>query len=226
MDVCIGCDPTLTKLPIPTKDGYEFGGWYYDEKLTEAVNVTYAADVEHTDVVIENGCTIYKNKNIKLYAKWEKVYKNNEVELIIDESISSGIVSLDVKNLERDDTSLKTLGSKLSKFNAYDINLLDENNIKVQPNGYVKLKFLIPENVNKDNLIVYRMEDDKLIEYETIIVNEYVEIETNHFSIYVIGEKKSVSNPETGDSLLFYLGLSLLLIITSLVVTKKIKHNK
>ena len=46
-------------LPVPTKKGYEFAGWYYNEKLTQKVEDD--VDVYTTTVI--------------LYAKWDRVFE-------------------------------------------------------------------------------------------------------------------------------------------------------
>lgn len=66
--VCIGCAPSDEALPIPTRDGYKFLGWYYNENLTDKVTA------EHLDDVIYS----YETKSVTLYAKWEeKVVADN-----------------------------------------------------------------------------------------------------------------------------------------------------
>ena len=69
--VAVGAEPTqFGKLPTPTKEGYEFAGWYYDEALTNPVNAEYNASVKHIEWVNENGCEYTKNVDVTLYAKW------------------------------------------------------------------------------------------------------------------------------------------------------------
>ena len=226
LSVCIGCDPTLTELPVPTKDGYTFAGWYYDINLTEQVNAKYAVDVDHVEISEENGCIIYKNINRTLYAKWQKVYKEKDIELILDEKMTSNIKSVEIKKLSKEDKSMTVLNKNITKFNAYEIDLLDANNSKVQPNGNVILRLPIAEDININNLVVYRVDGDKLVTYDPIIVDGYAQIETDHFSIYVVGEKKNVSNPETGDNILIYVSFGILLIVGSVIITKKLKYSK
>ena len=226
MSVCIGCDPTLTKLPIPTKEGYTFGGWYYDANFNNPVAVIYAVDVDHIEVTEENGCAVYKNIDRTLYAKWQKVYKEKDVELIIDEKMASNINRVEIEQLSKEDKSMTLLNKKLIKSNAYEINLLDANNSKVQPNGKVILKFPFDKSININNLVVYRVDGDKLVPYDPIIVDGYAQIETDHFSIYAVGEEKSVSNPETGDNILIYVSFGILFVVGSIIITKKLKYSK
>ena len=226
MSVCIGCDPTLTKLPIPTKEGYTFGGWYYDADFNDQVAVIYAVDVDHIEVTEENGCVVYKNIDRTLYARWQKVYKEKDVELIIDEKMASNINRVEIKQLPKEDKSMILLNKKLIKFNAYEINLLDANNSKVQPNGKVILKFPFDKSININNLVVYRVDGDKLVLYDPIIIDGYAQIETDHFGIYAVGEEKSVSNPETSDNILIYVSFGILFVVGSIIITKKLKYSK
>ena len=226
MSVCIGCDPTLTKLPIPTKEGYTFGGWYYDADFNDQVAVIYAVDVDHIEVIEENGCVVYKNIDRTLYAKWQKVYKEKDVELIIDEKMASNINRVEIEQLSKEDKSMTLLNKKLIKSNAYEINLLDANNSKVQPNGKVILKFPFDKSININNLVVYRVDGDKLVLYDPIIIDGYAQIETDHFGIYAVGEEKSVSNPETSDNILIYVSFGILFVVGSIIITKKLKYSK
>lgn len=73
---CGGCAPTNTKLPTPTRKGYEFVGWYYDSKFKKKVNTKYANEVEYTKYYDENGCPA--SKPVNLYAKWKKVTSATE----------------------------------------------------------------------------------------------------------------------------------------------------
>lgn len=62
--------PADTSLPIPTRDGYSFGGWYYDTDFTKKVDVESYFDIPFTRLYDENGCTIAATT--VLYAKWLK----------------------------------------------------------------------------------------------------------------------------------------------------------
>ena len=71
MDVCIACAPdTYNELPIPTKEGYKFDGWYYDKHFLRKVNVNSTLDI--TPVPKKDGKCVVGYKDITLYAKWSK----------------------------------------------------------------------------------------------------------------------------------------------------------
>lgn len=101
-------------------------------------------------------------------------------------------ISLVVNDVSNDSVSY-VLSDKVNNFKAYDI-FLEVNSQKVQPNGKVKISLLIPEEFDTENLVVYYVDGDNLVEYkveiEKIGDNYYATFETDHFSIYVLAEKK------------------------------------
>ena len=71
----MGEEYTPHKIPEPTKIGYTFDGWYYDEALTDKVETSYLEELKYTEKYDEKGCPI-DNKcvaNIEIYAKWTKM---------------------------------------------------------------------------------------------------------------------------------------------------------
>lgn len=73
MELCASCgDFLVAQLPTPTKDDYNFLGWYADENLTIPIN-SVADDWDQTVVQYEydnENCQTNK-MNVTLYAKWE-----------------------------------------------------------------------------------------------------------------------------------------------------------
>lgn len=97
--------------------------------------------------------------------------------------ISSGAVFDKIKNTLVD----------IENFKAFDITL-KSNNTNIQPNGKVKISIPIPENFDVSRLIAYRIDDDNSkAEYQVTVANGYATLETDHFSIYVLGEREKVS---------------------------------
>ena len=73
MHVCIACSPdSYEALPIINRDKYTFMGWYYDKGLKNKVNVSSTMDIDPVPDKDAKGCLV-GYKDIKLYAKWEKV---------------------------------------------------------------------------------------------------------------------------------------------------------
>ena len=63
-------NPKESSLPSPTKNGYTFIGWYYDEKLTKKVEAKTIYDVKTSPKYGSDGCNYGGETTI--YAKWTK----------------------------------------------------------------------------------------------------------------------------------------------------------
>ena len=75
MHVCIACPPDVyADLPVPSKAGYEFLGWYYNPELTKKVEVTNSLDITPNPIYKQENCITGYN-DITLYAKWNKIDK-------------------------------------------------------------------------------------------------------------------------------------------------------
>ena len=76
MHVCIACPPDAYEtIPIPQREGYEFGGWYYDKKLTYEIGTDSSLYVNPDPEYVKEECIIGYN-DVNLYAKWIKI--NND----------------------------------------------------------------------------------------------------------------------------------------------------
>lgn len=103
-----------------------------------------------------------------------------DTKLVVEE-ITTGKEYTTVQNVLKEETT---------KMVVYDITLLS-NNVEIQPNGNVKISLPIPSDYNKENLIVYRVEDNGTkTEYNVKVDGNYATFETDHFSTYVLAEKK------------------------------------
>ena len=71
MHVCIACAPeTYSELPVITKDGFTFGGWYYDKEFREKVESKNSIDIKAELEYDKKGCPVgYKDR--ELFAKWK-----------------------------------------------------------------------------------------------------------------------------------------------------------
>lgn len=90
-----------------------------------------------------------------------------------------------------------------SNFKVYDIDILS-NNEKVQPNGKVKVLLPIPDNFDTKNLIVYSFTGNTKTEHIVTVVEignkKYAQFETDHFSQYVLAQKKEQENNTTNNT--------------------------
>ena len=75
--VCIGCTTIPEGFPLktPTRNGYMFIGWYYDQNYKNPVFGTRTKDILSSPIY-EGNC-IVGYKDVTLYARWEK----NEINL-------------------------------------------------------------------------------------------------------------------------------------------------
>ena len=149
--------------------------------------------------------------------------------ILSDESLDK-VTTFDFNKVElaKDDQNL--LSDKVKNYVAYDINLFDSEKKSVQPDGKIGLKLLIPNKFDKKHITVYRIEDGKLVEYETEVDGDYAVVSTDHFSIYIVaedmeGSKTEIDNPETGDNIIFFVGMMFIAVIGIAVTTKYTKHK-
>lgn len=99
---------------------------------------------------------------------------------------------LEVKPISENEDTYTAIQEKLleqvSRFQSYDINLLDTENVKVQPNGKVQISIPKPDGFG-DNLAVYRTEEDgSMTLLNSEVKDGKVIFTTDHFSLYTIAE--------------------------------------
>lgn len=133
----------------------------------------------------ENEKVNLSNNSIKIDTTTNVIPQNTK--LLVEEVSSGNNYNIVTKAVEQD----------VNKFILYDISL-ESNNVKIQPNGKVKVSILLPTNYDRTNITVYRVENaGNKVEYTTKIENidnqDYVVFETDHFSNYVVAEKKTVN---------------------------------
>ena len=233
-------------LATPKRDGYIFDGWYTDSNFTTKVSSITPTE-KRTDTCIKGF------NDVTIYAKWKRELKEEKVNIVADETILSNVKNIAVKLLDK--VTANIVGT-LKTFTAYDITLKDNDGKSVEPSGKVKLSLEIPKDYDKNNIGVYRVDGEILIAYETKINGEYAEIETDHFSTYIVGEKaevkeetnakvnnetsnknntsskdstpsdSNIENPKTGDNMIIFFVIGLLLIGGIAVVGRKLKIEK
>ena len=106
-----------------------------------------------------------------------------------------------VENLNKE--NIKFEDKDRNEFKAYDITLKAEDS-KIQPKKEVKINIPIPDNFDAKNLVVYRIENDRKIEYNvnvlTIDNKKYATFKTDHFSTYILaGNEKEIIEDEKED---------------------------
>ena len=113
------------------------------------------------------------------------------------------LVANEIKEGETYNLATTVLNDFVDKMYVYDITL-QSNGVKVQPNGKVKVSIPIPEGLDTNKLVVYRIDKEGnkteyKVKVETIDNIKHATFETNHFSTYVLGEKaeETTTNTET-----------------------------
>ena len=173
-------------------------------------------ETTETEVNIEDS-----NTNIKIETSTKIVPEDTK---LVVESIKEGTIH---------NTLVKVLEDNTSKFVAFDISLIN-NNIKVQPNGKVKLSIPIPSGYDTSRLTVYRVDENETkTEYTVKVEDNYATFETDHFSTYVLAEKANIEDntnehikdetPKTGSNDIVTIVCSVLsaLSVAGIAIVKK-----
>ncbi len=173
-------------------------------------------ETTETEVNIEDS-----NTNIKIETSTKIVPEDTK---LVVESIKEGTIY---------NTLVKVLEDNTSKFVAFDISLIN-NNIKVQPNGKVKLSIPIPSGYDTSRLTVYRVDENETkTEYTVKVEDNYATFETDHFSTYVLAEKANIEDntnehikdetPKTGSNDIVTIVCSVLsaLSVAGIAIVKK-----
>lgn len=193
-------------LPIIRKDLNDRGITVKDITITKGASVSYGSYENSKICNVENGYTVtakvgeYEDTDVIILKKAKStpvastVTKEDTTTGIKIET-TTNVVSSNVvltSTTVTDQNVLNTVKGALkeisTKYMVYDINLL-ENNVKVQPNGKLKVSIPIPSDYNKEKLEVYRIEDNgNRIKYDVKVDGDYATFETDHFSTYVLAE--------------------------------------
>ena len=96
--VCVDCEyeeGTAPKVETPTKDGYVFGGWYYDPEFVIEYIGEDLTTINKEAVLDENDC-VKSYKNVDLYAKFtlSESKKNKITNNIFNYNPRGGLVSM------------------------------------------------------------------------------------------------------------------------------------
>ena len=146
-----------------------------------------------------------ENSNIEVICEDSKPVTTTDTKTNIKlEAVAGAVPSdtvLEVAPITEGTTynTVKTALTNINKFKVFDINLLS-NGAKIQPNGKVKISIPVPTDMNKSNLVVYRVaENGTKTEYKVTTEGNNATFETDHFSIYVLAEKTAETTPSNTD---------------------------
>ena len=194
----------VQNLLTPTKEGYIFDGWYFDEKFTKKVEGTTTASIDFTPVYDEDNC-LTSYQDVMIYAKWIKipdtctneVNKNVKITYVIDENESkSTTVNI------TDNVQLLTATKEGYTFEGW---YYDEK---------------LTNKVNDLTFVQQFDEKDCLIGYKDITVYaKWSKIEKDE---PVVPEPE---NPDTGDNIVIYGICGVILLAGCALVIKKLTNK-
>ena len=212
----------------------------------EFSSIKKGAKCKDTDII--NGYTMYFEK-FGSYYEWIIINRETENGTIISQVDNRTNIKLDTTTATvPEDTRLlvekittgdyynfamATLGDDIDKFVLYDITL-KYNGVAIQPNGKVKISIPIPEEFNKEKLVVYRITDNEKIKYdvkiETVEGKDYATFETDHFSLYTLAVEKTNNEldetPKTGNMDIAVNAFTAIAIISLAGIVIAKKNNK
>lgn len=112
------------------------------------------------------------------------------------------------------------------KFAAFDLSL-EKDGVKIQPNGKVQVSIPIPEGYDKTRLAVYYIgENGEKTELPSVVKDDAILFETDHFSLYVVAEKEAAVPPKTGDGSGNYILLAMILAVGSGIAMRRLQTRK
>ena len=92
-----------------------------------------------------------------------------------------------IKNLDEDKAK------RMERADLYSIDLVDENNEEIQPNGKVEVMLPIADNFDVNDLEILRVIEDEDIEYgkEIKVIKgiRYCSFKAEHFSVYCLYDR-------------------------------------
>lgn len=115
-------------------------------------------------------------------------------------------------------------------YKVFDMNLFNANGQKMSKlNGYINVTLSIPAGMvtrDGDTIVVYALENGKLVKCDTAVANGQVTFATNHFSTYVLVEINTMTSPKTDDmSMLPMFTIMMFILFASSVVIIRKKFN-
>ena len=149
---------------------------------------------EITENDLNTGKTYINKIYFTFYKKLFREDKQTGIKLEGTTEILPNNTEMFVENLNKE--NIKFEDKNRNEFKAYDITLKAEDS-KIQPKKEVKINIPIPDNFDTKNLVVYRIENDRKIEYNvnvlTIDNKKYATFKTDHFSTYILaGNEKEI----------------------------------
>lgn len=91
--------------------------------------------------------------------------------------------------------------SVVSRMAVFNIDLLNRDNVKIQPTGKLEITVDIPNDYNTERLAVYRLSEDgnSYIKLNSKVADGKIVFETDHFSTYMVVEEASQELTTSGE---------------------------
>lgn len=126
------------------------------------------------------------------------VDSTTNIKMIFEQNVLPEDTSLTIKSIQNSTINTSFYWNNLQ---AFDITLMSNDKI-VQPNGKVKISIPIPSNFDKSKLAIYRITPEgEEVKYNIIVEGDFVIIETDHFSTYILAEIKEVTQEQTENKI-------------------------
>lgn len=227
---------SMSLLPyVPVREGYTFKGWNTKKDGTgKSYKYMYWAfwrnDESYESEFERDTLNDDKNmyKNITLYATWTKnaeTSKDTVKEITSTGEIKANVefadevsknYKLDIKNVE----VKEELATKNVKFIA-DINVLNGNDIVKINNTKLKIKIALPDDLKGFDKyeVVYILDGEIKETISASIEDGYIVFFTTHLSEYgIVATNEALNNnetnPDTGDSVVFYVAFTFILVVS------------
>lgn len=186
---------TPTTSSKPTED--QIGGKYVSADVTTNAGGESTATVAMTDISSQVSANL--SADSKAFAKelYNITVKSNYIPA--NSKIEAGKVLSGAVY-----TKVASAMSGVDGFRAFEINILNGSNVKVQPtgNGTVYVTVDLPAGYNKNTVDVYRINDDDSTPVKLNIVtrtDSNITFETDHFSTFVIAKNAITESNGSND---------------------------
>lgn len=199
IETCTTCNSGET-LPIPRRDGYTFGGWYYDTSFTKPIDGVYVSNIKNEEKFDSGGC-LSGYKDINLYAKWnsnETTTTTKGTQIIDPNSTSTrGTTEITTTTTKEKETSTVTTTTTNKDKTDYSL-LLKSLTVGGYDIGFDSLVYNYHLNVPNSEInlsVSYEaMQPDNV--QVTVMGNDNLNVGTNHVNI-------EVDNVYTGKRLMY-----------------------
>lgn len=180
-----------------------------DDKILDKYYTLNIGDKSLSVVVIKDSSKINNNISFATEDAKSGVQINTSNALIPLDTLISVARLTDGDSYDKIIKLLNVTNSETFDLKLFS-NSLDKNITKLD-NGTFEVRIPIKEELKDKDLVVYYVSDDnKVVEYDVKVEDGYAVFNTDHFSIYTLAEKNTISNPQTLDSVGTYIVLGVL----------------